>query len=56
MENPRRILYFKIHSDDIANKSVVFRITETSYHTIHALKKIKRMFLIKKNNRKYYAW
>ena len=55
MENPRRILYFKIHSNDIANKSVVFRITETSYHTIHVLKKIEKRFLIKKNNRKYYA-
>ena len=44
MENPRRILCFKIHSNDIANKSVVFRITETSYHTIHVLKKLKRGF------------
>ena len=34
------LIYFiggtaKLHTDDIVNKSVVFRITETSYHIIH---------------------
>ena len=37
----------QLHTDDVVNKSVVFRITETSYYS--GLK-MKRRFLIKKKS------
>ena len=43
----------KLHIiDDIVNKSMVFRVTETSCDIIHAQKKLKERFLIEKKSQR----
>ena len=42
----------KLHTDDIFNKSVIFRITEKVGHIIHVQEKLKQRFLIKKKSQR----
>ena len=46
------ILLIKLHTNDIANKSVAFRFTESYCHIIHVQKKLQERLLMKKKTQR----